>query len=324
MSLKMRLGYLSGLVLSLLTGCSSASPRQLQLSYANDPQPHEGIVRLASGTWLDVLASVQDAKKRYTVELNEVSSSDEQVAAPTLNNGDVRVEAKAAGRSTILIQGVISPGEQAAQRALEIEVVEVAALGFEHHCGLSSLPPRYLTGQQLHVGVTRYDDQGRKLQGVGPAPVSLSSGAKVEPFRGITPGLMFDAGEVAGSLVLKSTIDEASLSLMLSEPAQIDGAILEGLRELRAGERESFYVLPSIQGQPVCQAKLELKVEPLSDSGCAVTLESDLVGDLGAEAHLLMVDAQRAGVCRFKTLITIPGVAAPVETRHELVIKDAP
>lgn len=323
MSVKMALGYLSGLVLSLLTGCSSPSPRQLQLSYANDPEPNEGVVRLAPGTWLDVLASVQDAKKRYTVELNEVSSSDEQVALATLVNGDVRVEAKASGRSTILIQGVISPGEQAAQRELEIEVVEVAALGFEHHCGLSATP-RYLTGQRLHVGVMRYDDQGRKLQGVGPAPVTLSSGAKVEPFRGLMPGLLFDAGEVEGELVIKSMIDEASLSLMLSAPTQIDGAILEGLRELRAGEREAFHVLPSIQGQPVCQAKLALKVEPLSSPGCEVTLESDLLSDMGSEAHLLTIDAQRAGVCRFKTLITIPGVAAPVETTHELVIKDAP
>lgn len=323
MSVKMsRLGYLSGLVLSLITGCSSTTPKQLQLSYANDPEPNEGSVRLATGTSLVVLASVQEAQKRYTVKLTQVSSLDEQIVAASLVNGDVRVEAKAAGKSTILIKGVISPGDQAAQHSLDVEVVETASLKLDHRCGVKTASPLYLVGQRLHVGLARYDAQGHKLQGVGPAPVALSSGAKVDPFNGLESGIEFDAGDVAGELVVRSMIDDASLTLRLTAPAQIDGALLLGGEALQAGEGESFYVVPSVGGQPICQAKLPFEVENLSPSICEVVLDSDLLGDIGDEANLVLIDAHVAGVCRFKTLMTIPGVERPVEAMHEVVIKD--
>lgn len=317
-----RLGYLSGLVLSLITGCSSTTPKQLQLSYPNDPEPNEGSVRIATGTSMAVVASVQNAQKRYTVELTEVSSLDEQVAAASLVNGDVLVEAKAAGKSTILIKGGISPGDQAAQRSLEVEVVETASLKLEHHCGVKTASPLYLVGQRLHVGLARYDAQGHKLQGVGPAPVTLSSGAKVDPFNGLQSGIEFDAGDVAGDLVVRSTIDDASLTLKLVSPSQIDGALLSELHELQVGDKESFYVLPSINGQPICQSKLELKAESLSAQICSVTLESDALGDLGGEAGLVLIEALGVGSCRVKTLITIPGVELPVEAIHEVVVKE--
>lgn len=309
-NIKQGLTYLSGVALSLFSGCATPD-KQIDLLYPEHTEQRDNAVEMATATTLSVSAQVQDAQKRYTVTLTKASSSDSAVVEAKLQEGVVALRALKPGEVTIDIDGQVMPGEQEVTQQLKVQVHDVAEIKLQ----ALEAAPLYLIGQRVELMALRLSSTGQRLVGEGAWPLSFPEGVKLLGTSFDQANIVIMAPDAPGSIVIKSTLDAQSLELPLIEPSQIDGLHLEAARALKVGERESFKLSPLKGTQQVHQAQLDAQATSSSPQLC--TAQTEVLDGL----TMLVVEALSPGRCEIEVSFKHPKQAQPIKLQQQITIE---
>lgn len=288
---------------------------------------------IAVGAKLDVQVATTGAVGRR-VEVRSAATDDDAVLRVAGFSGDtVVLEGTGSGQALLSVTGKTPGGEvlddEVHMQARAPEVVKLA-----HTC-TSAREARYLVDQDVWLHFDMEMDNGQPVIGYGHHPVTLTppDGLAIDQTSTAQEYITGRTAARAQSVTVASTVDDTAVTMVLVAAADIDGARLDeaGTRTpILVGATRFLHVTPTIGGEPVCQAGVEVEVRTTTPELCTVSAgvtldEAGAVTDSLEKWGLLRVDGKALGMCAFTVTHPAasagPGDPAP-ETAFEVEIAE--
>lgn len=293
------------------TGCLSTltgNEGNFQFSYDADDRVLDFNKPIAVGAFLDL--EVRDVGARQPVSLTSAAFDDPSVlTVSSFADHRVTVQGVSSGQALLEVAGTTSAGTALTDSVnLLARVPEVMKLW--HTC-TDADTAGYLVNSRAWVPFDLEMANSQPVIGYGYYPVTTS-----DPVLGLNETdsfashLALDVGATPGSPTLTSDIDGTTLTMRVFSADQIDG-VVEPIgfvwEDIDAGDSNSFYVLPSVKGQPICQANTAKTVTSLTEDIC--TVSDGQLPQNNAPAQLyeygwFQVTGVAEGTCRFE--VTYP------------------
>ena len=270
-----------------LTGCMSAltgNEGNFQFSYDADDRLLDFNKPIAVGAFLDL--EVRDVGLRQPVTLSDASvATDDVLTVVSFADHVVTVQALGDGQALLEVAGTTRGGAELTDSVnLLARVPEVQRL--RHTC-TTDAEAAYLTSSRAFVPFDLEMANGQPVIGYGYYPVTPSGSAlSVNTTDSIQSHIAIDVGPRAGVETLASDIDDTDLTMIVVDASDIDGAVEPlgfVLEDIDVGDTNAFYVLPAVNGVPVCQATVEKQVESDTPDICTIRERSMVPDGAGGE-----------------------------------------
>ncbi|MFW5968149.1 MAG: hypothetical protein ACOCV2_11555 [Persicimonas sp.] len=243
----------------------------------------------------------EDPEDRNYVTFTDAMSSDDEIIMVEENSGEsIELAGRGDGEAIIDVDAE-DVDEEEVSDSFEVEAATVEELEIEHAC--DSDEALYQAGQDVQLHYRMLTDDDLRAVGTGYYPVEFdpSDGAEVgeTDVNGLLP---VSLGDEPGTVVVDSTLDDASLEITAVEEADIDDVDIEGASYVENGDASEVYLMPSSDGSPVCQTDLQVDVTTDSDDVCAVNYgeaeEHRPIRPL-YEPNALLIETLEEGTCEF-------------------------
>lgn len=284
--------------LTLSTACKSkeaGNQGNFYFSYYTDDQPGIFNKPIAITGFLDV--DVTDIARNDPVTLTDAFTADPSIIEVAEYSGSrLTLLANSIGTTLLNVEGVTSQGETLPDD-ISMTAAEPEVLRLRHTCN-DTRDGYYLTSSRVLVPFEMERRNGQPVIGYGVYPVSFSpQGTLIDFLSRSQAYIHLDTDPVPGEVTMSSDIDGESLTLHLIEEEDFDGAVLQagGSQHTRVGDSDFYYVLPTVNGNPVCQADANYSVASSTPSTC-MAVEND-PSALDNEFGWFEVTGLAAGTC---------------------------
>lgn len=266
---------LLGLTILWTSACTSTltgNEGNFQFSYPTDDRFTDFNKPIAVGAFLDL--EVRDVGARQPVTLSSAAFDDPSVlSVVSFADQHVTIEGIASGQALLEVAGTTRSGASLTDSVnLLARVPEVQKLW--HTCDETGGSASYLVSSRAWIPFDLEMANGQPVIGYGYYPVTASSGVLgINETDSVQSHVAIDIGDAAGAYTLDSDLDATSLAINVVTPAEIDG-VMEPLEfvweDIDVGDTNAFYVLPSVGGEPVCQANVANTVVSDTEEICSI------------------------------------------------------
>ncbi len=300
---------LLGAVLLLAAGCRSritGNEGNLEFSYVADDDIANFNKPIAVGARLDI--EVRTAGRRRPVAVEEVTSSDPAVLdAVAVGGSGFTLEGKGEGSAEIFVTA--TDGGETLEDSVNMLARIPEVLKMYHTCAPASAEATYLTGQEIWIPFEFEMKNGQPVIGYGYHPITvtpdgaltLDTGSRSQQYFHFTTAASPETATVA------STLDDTTLTLNLVDAGAIDGATV-GIgagTEPKVGEKHLYDILPTVGGEPVCQANTDFTVTTTTPAICTVReIGAPESGDDRYQYSWIEIEGLAAGTCEFEVTFT--------------------
>lgn len=296
---------LAALALTAL-GCRSkitGNEGNFDFSYVADDDVRNFNKPIAVGAKLDL--KVAETGTNRTVALESATSSAEGVLKVKSFQGDtVVLEGVGSGSALISVTGTVPSGTSKSDSVNMLSRVP-EVLKLFHTCTTAS-EARYLVNQDIIVGYDLEMSNGQPVIGYGYWPVTYTPAAGVT--QNVTTKdqqfLRLKTAATKQTVTLASTIDATTKTLVLVEPADVDGADFSdpnNVQRTLVGATSYFNFVVSVGGLPVCQAYLDNSATSTAPTVCDVAKVAAPDSQTGPKNEFgwVKVTGKAAGTCTF-------------------------
>jgi len=296
---------LAALALTAL-GCRSkitGNEGNFDFSYVADDDVRNFNKPIAVGAKLDL--KVAETGTNRTVTLEAATSSAEGVLKVKSFQGDtVVLEGAGSGSALVSVTGTVPSGTSKSDSVNMLSRVP-EVLKLFHTCTTAS-EARYLVNQDIIVGYDLEMSNGQPVIGYGYWPVTYTPAAGVT--QNVTTKdqqfLRLKTAATKQTVTLASTIDATTKTLVLVEPADVDGADFSDpntVQHTLVGATSYFNFVVSVGGQPVCQAYLDNSATSTAPTVCDVAKVAAPDSQTGPKNEFgwVKVTGKAAGTCTF-------------------------
>ena len=316
-------GTLAVMAVAILACQSSLTGNEgnFQFSYEADDRITDFNKPIAVGAKLDV--DVADVGAGLPVEVLAAEFDDSSILeVVSFSESTVTIAGVGEGSALLSVEGTTASGETLTD-AVNMLAGVPEVLTLSHTCAEGE-QAYYLTGQRVWVPFEMEKANSQPVIGYGYYPVTLSDTAPMTLSTDeSTQQLMaFDTSDTPGEVVLTSTIDETTLTMRVAAPSQITGAmepVALVLEDIDVGDVNTFYVLPAVDGQAVCQAEVDKSVA--SDTPDICDVRDIDVDSVEHEHGWFEVEGVAEGTCLFTVSYPDGGDGAGVSTQFSYPIE---
>lgn len=286
-------------------GCRSrvtGNEGNLAFSYVSDDRVGDFNKPIAVGAKLDL--RIEEAGRLKPVPVvSATSATPDTLEVSAFDASTVTVQGKAEGTALLEVEATVS-GVNLSD-SVNLLVAQPEVLKLRHWC-TDSGTGRYFVNQDILVPFEMEKANGQPVIGYGVHPVT------VEPADALTLdattkdqlNLHFKTSETPGAATLSSTVDDATLELLLVTEGDIDGGKMlgTGTEAIQAGQKGWRLVWPTVGGEQVCQPKLTPTVVGTTPEVCAVSASQTARQDdaTGTTWGWVEIDGQQEGTCTFE------------------------
>lgn len=293
--------------LSLLVGavgCRSkltGNEGNLVFSYVAEDDIADFNKPIAAGAKLDVSVNEVGTNKRVTLDTVEVDD-DAVMKVGAFGGNKFTLEGVGDGVILVSVSATTLDGTTVTDSVnMQARPAEVSKLA--HTC-VTSREGRYLVNNRILIPFELERSNGQPVIGYGYYPFSFApmTGLTRDPAIDALQFMHLDTGAQAGAVTVSSDIDGEELSVMLTDPGEIDGAevVLGNFQETDVGDTNPYYLLPTVGGTRVCQANTVKDVTVDTPAICSIA-ERDAPenGNAKNEWGWIAVTGISAGDCQF-------------------------
>lgn len=322
---------------TLAAGCVSSTTGEegnLSFRYSSPNDARNFNKPIAVGAKLDVrvyAAGTVEPGEDDAAEIVSASAGDSAVFTVSNGGGNtIIVEGVGAGSSELLVTATVAGEEVSDRVTMMARVPEVLKL--THLCGD---PGRavgfYLVGQEIDLGFGMELSDGQQMIGYGYYPIDVepTAGATLKTDSRDQTFVKLTTGAEAGQVTLSSRIDATTMTLNLVEEGAINAIALEAPVAVAVDEQEIYTLLPSVQGSPVCQARVAFTVTTTTPDICDVTALSDTefgqaVDALTRKLNWIQIEGKTVGDCAFDVTLPNASGGAGLTTSLQVSVEAAP
>lgn len=296
---------LAALALTAL-GCRSkitGNEGNFDFSYVADDDVRNFNKPIAVGAKLDLKVAVTGTGRAVTLEAAS-SSADAVLKVDGFQGDTVVLEGAGSGSALISVTGTTAAGTSLSDSVNMLSRVP-QVLKLFHTC-TTATEARYLVNQDIVIGYDMEMSNGQPVIGYGYWPVTYA------PAGGVTQDvttkdqqfLQLKTAATKQTVTITSTIDQTTKTLVLVEPADIDGADFaypDAVPHTLVGATSYFNFIASVGGQPVCQAYLDNSATSTSPTLCDVSKVAPPDDKTGPKNEFgwVKVTGKAAGTCTF-------------------------
>ena len=304
MNTRTALVLIAATVLATASGCTSRQTGKLGnlvFSYVADDQVTDFNKPVAVGAKLDVYVRQKGNNKPITIS-----------AADTANSGILKIDkfepsfftlsAVASGSTEITVKAQLGDG-QTVEDKVDMRAANPEVLKMHHYC-TKEADAYYLTEQPIYVPYDMEMKDGEAVIGYGLHPIDIEPAGAITLFKDGKNQAHFkmQTPKTAQTITLKSTLDESSLIVSVTDETNIDGARYEGAQTVLINIKTPVLVRPTIAGKPVCQANTSLHAASTTPDICAAkALTTAKKGDDKTSSWgWIEIDGKQLGKCTFQ------------------------
>lgn len=291
----------------------------LEFSYVTDDEPRNFNKPIAVGAKLELTVREAGTGANRDVTLQSVESSNPEVLkVGTLSGGKVIIEGLASGGAELTATATLESTNEMQSDAVDMMVRVPEKLKLWHTCkDLGAQTGTYLINSNVALPFEMKMEDGQSVIGYGYYPVTHEPAASLTKDEGKKSQqfIHYSTGSTLGDVLLSSDIDSTTATMTLVNEDAIDGAKLQITPDLKEGKTEAFYVLPTIAGEPICQASSIFTLETTTTDVCEVNkLGSAPTTHEARRYGWINIKGKTPGVCRFKITYTNGNAGAGSET----------
>lgn len=313
------------MAMTVVAGCLSrttGNEGNLTFSFAADDNLLDFNKPIGVGARLEL--TVRESGNNRGVTLLDAKFDDESLGVISFDGNKIIVEGLAEGNAELQVDAELRDGTVVSDSVnLLARVPEVLKLN--HTCS-DDREALYLTGQRILVPFDMERSNGQPVIGFGLYPVSFDPADALTLDESIAAQqfMHLDTSETAQTVTLKSDIDDTSLTLKLTDPADIDGAELIADFRALVDVPAIYYALPTVGGQRVCQALTDPTVTSDTPEVCEVTRPEDNTDPAAPDNELgfIRVLGKQVGVCSFT--VTYPESGASTQLSVDIIDIEEP
>lgn len=285
---------------------------------------------IAVGAKLELFVRDAGDGSDRAVTLLTATTDDESVArVESFSDNSMVLEGLSAGEFEVSVSASVERTNEQEDDSVDMLVRVPEVLRLSHTCrGANDRRGYYLKGSNVYIPFEMKLKDGQDVIGYGYYPV------EAEPAEAITfvegqkgqQYINYKVGEELGEITLSSTIDSTSIVLDVVEEAQINGARLaEDKGDLRNGQTNVRFVLPTIDDEAVCQATLQIAATSLTPQVCEVSPSAearDIKLDQYTGSGWLEITGKSEGECTFEVTFPKAAIGEGVTESFTLTVKD--
>ncbi len=270
----MRNAFAGLVVLALVSGCTSSqtgNEGNFVFSYFADDDFSNFNKPITVMGFLDLF--VDQVGTRDPVALTRAESEDPTVLDVVGFEGNrYVVEATGEGSARVSVEGNVN-GETLTD-SIDMRTAVPERVRLFHTC-TGAGAAYYLTNQAIYLGYELELLSGEPVIGYGYYPVTETPGAlTVDFFSDSQQFIPMVTTSTVGSFDVDSTLtgDTERLIVDVIDPFDIDGVALQvgANQSTFVNDTDFFYVLPTVNGVPVCQANTQHSVATTTQDTCSV------------------------------------------------------
>ena len=299
-------------VVSATAGCQSrltGNEGNFVFSYWADDDINNFNKPIAVGAWLEV--EVHTVGGNQSVDLASASFDDPAVLNVSGFSGNtVTVEGTGDGSALLSVADGAGVTDSVNMLAATPEVVRL-----RHSCSDSD-SAAYLVDQRFWVPFEMEKANGQPVIGRGYQPVNVDGAASLDGDDSTQQHLALDADAVGGSLTISSQVDDTSLTANIVLATDVDGIaepIAYVVEDIDVGDKDSFYVRPTVGADVLCQANMSKSVSSDTPEICSVTdrdAEVDATDELAWEFGWFEIEGLAGGECLYTVTFDASGISA--------------
>lgn len=270
----MRSGLVVLVMLVLTSGCTSSqtgNEGNFVFTYFTDDDFTNFNKPIAVNAFLDLF--VDQVGTRDPVALTSAESDDPSVLDVVGFQGNrYIVEATGVGTGRVSVEGNVN-GETLTD-SIDMRTATPDRIRLFHTC-TSAGTAYYLTSQAIYLGYELERSSGEAVIGYGYYPVTETPGAlTIDFFSDSQQYIPMVTTSSTGSFDVDSTLagDTERLVVDVVDPFEINGVTLQlgANQSTFVNETDFYYVLPTVDGVPVCQANTPYDVQTTTPNICSV------------------------------------------------------
>lgn len=246
----------------------------LEFYYVADDEVGNFNKPIAVGAKLDLFVRDAGAGGDRDVSLEAASTDDEGIAKISEFSGNkMIIEAVSDGSFEITVSAKVNSSGEVEEDKVDMLVRTPEVLELRHTCGESGgNKGYYLAGSDIYIPFELRLEDGQNVIGYGVYPMENTEGLTRDESHVGSQYVKYQAADAPGTTTISSTIDETTLDVELIEAGSIDGMVLGADEDidLKLDQGNLRYVLPTIGGSPVCQARTEFKAISNNPENCSV------------------------------------------------------
>lgn len=296
------------LPLALTVACESrttGNEGNFVFSYDADDDVRNFNKPIAVGASLDLeVRSVGDGEPPVELSAAAPAEEDAEFLEVTAFAGhEITVKGLAEGEPLLEVTGTDTEGEELSDSVnLLVRIPEVLKL--RHTCDNDANSAAYLVNRRAWLPFDLEMENEQPVIGYGyyPATSSDPEALTISTADSNQTHIALDMGNTAGSYTVDSDIDDTSLTFNVVTEGQIDG-IAEPtafvVEDIDVGDTNSFYVVPMVANDKLCQSSITKEVT--SDTPNICTVDELLQGedDDLYEGGWFTVTGVAEGECRY-------------------------
>lgn len=297
-----------GCSLLTLSACQSqitGNEGNLVFSYTADDRIGDFNKPIAIGAKLDV--RVRESGTNAPVELTQAFTEDQGVlAVETFTSNQLTLSGVSAGTTLVEVEAQVASGDTVTD-SVNMRAAEAVSMELWHSCADKSVRNvHYVSNtRKAFVYYNLFSERDEPVIGYGLFPLEVTPAelATLDTSAKNQAAFLLDLSE-PGEVTLSSTLDETTLNLTVVAPGSIDGAELApGFENTSIFVNQNAFVLvmPTVNGERVCQASLPLTVRSLTEDICDATSPGDYEdSELLNESNFVRIDGKAQGTCEFE------------------------
>jgi hypothetical protein len=269
----------AALPLCLTVACESrttGNEGNFVFSYDADDDVRNFNKPIAVGASLDLeVRSVGGGEPPVELSAAAPAEEDAEILEVTSFAGhEVTVKGLAEGEPLLEVTGTDTEGEELSDSVnLLVRIPEVLKL--RHTCADGASSAAYLANRRAYIPFDLEMENEQPVIGYGYYPLTSSDPAAVTIVTADSTqrNIAVDMGNTPGAYTLDSDIDDTTLTVNVVTEGQIDGVeqpIAFVVEDIDVGDTNSFYVLPKVGEDLVCQSSITKEVTSNTPEICTV------------------------------------------------------